>query len=199
MRQSSFPRSGVLVLGLNSIQSLLPSTLISQAESLLEGHRIEDAVGLADQQRKKIEGKITVDDDEVMVFTVQQAFSSDTIQVEELHYVYQRIGFQCLSETLFEDAGNHLFSGNIDPRALISYFPDLRGLMFGASDTLDIHTGVAEHMPREASIDDMSECYQCHILFFSLSLFNFFNFSLSTRPLSYPNSTSHVPRCRRRN
>lgn len=65
MRHSTFPRSGVLILGPNTIQSLLPSTLISQAESLLESHRIEDAVSLVDQQRKKIEGKLEVDDDEV--------------------------------------------------------------------------------------------------------------------------------------
>jgi hypothetical protein len=54
-----------LILASNSIQSLLPSTLISQAESLLESHRIDDAVGLVDQQRKKIEGKLKVDEDEV--------------------------------------------------------------------------------------------------------------------------------------
>jgi len=70
MRQSTFPRSGVLVVGANYIQSLLPSTLRSQAESLLESHRIEDAIGLADQQRKKLESNLTVDDDEVCSITI---------------------------------------------------------------------------------------------------------------------------------
>lgn len=64
MRQPVFPRSGVLVLGGNSIQSLVPSTIISQVESLLDSHRIEDAVDLADQRRKKLEGTISVDEDE---------------------------------------------------------------------------------------------------------------------------------------
>ena len=63
----TFPRSGVLILGPNSVQSLLSTTLISQAESLLESHRIEDAVGLVNQRRKKIEGKLEVDNDEVGV------------------------------------------------------------------------------------------------------------------------------------
>lgn len=71
--------------------------------------------------------------------------------------MYQRIGFQCLSETLFEDAGNNLFAGDLDPRALISYYPELRGGLFSDSDTLDVYAGVAEHMPREASIDDISK------------------------------------------
>lgn len=64
-KQPVFPRSNVLVLGPNSIQSLVPSTLISQAESLLESHRLEDVYNLADQRRKKLEESLTVDEDEV--------------------------------------------------------------------------------------------------------------------------------------
>jgi hypothetical protein len=62
---STFPRSGVLILGSTSIQSLVPSTLISQIESLLEAHRIEDAVDLVDQRRKKLQSEVAVNDDEV--------------------------------------------------------------------------------------------------------------------------------------
>jgi len=65
MKASSFPRSSVLVLGPNSIQSLVPSTVISQVESLLESHRLEDAYNLADQRRKKLEESINIDEDEV--------------------------------------------------------------------------------------------------------------------------------------
>ncbi|KII87677.1 hypothetical protein PLICRDRAFT_54749 [Plicaturopsis crispa FD-325 SS-3] len=139
LRQSTFPRSGVLVLGPNSVQSLLPSTLISQAESLLESHRIEEATQLADQQWKRLQGKPAMDSDES----------------DELQYVYQRIGFQCLGETLFEDAGRALFAGELDPRILVSYFPELRGSLFEPTDALDVFAGVAEHMPPEASIDDL--------------------------------------------
>jgi vacuolar protein sorting-associated protein 3 len=67
MRHSTFPRSGVLIISPNSIQSLLPSTLISQVESLLASHRIEDAIGLADQQRKKIQARVKIDNDEVSI------------------------------------------------------------------------------------------------------------------------------------
>lgn len=65
MRRSTSPRPGVFAQSLNAFQSLLPPTFTSQAESLLEGHQIQDAVVLADQQRKKIEGKLTINDDEV--------------------------------------------------------------------------------------------------------------------------------------
>ncbi|KAF8212185.1 hypothetical protein K438DRAFT_1957954 [Mycena galopus ATCC 62051] len=135
---STFPKSGILLLG-NSVQSLVPSTLISQAESLLDSHRIEEAVDLADQQRKKLQGNVIVDEDEA----------------EELRYVYQRIGFQCFTETLFEDAGKNLFNGDLDPRVLVSYYPELRGSLFNAEDTMDVYAGVAECMPKDASVDDI--------------------------------------------
>ncbi|KAJ6596948.1 hypothetical protein DFH09DRAFT_106793 [Mycena vulgaris] len=135
---STFPKSGILLLG-NSVQSLVPSTLISQAESLLDSHRIEEAVDLADQQRKKLQGNVTVDEDEA----------------DELRYVYQRIGFQCFTETLFEDAGKNFFNGDLDPRVLVSYYPELRGSLFDANDTMDMYAGVAERMPSEVSADEI--------------------------------------------
>ncbi|KAI0052121.1 hypothetical protein FA95DRAFT_1602084 [Auriscalpium vulgare] len=138
-RRPTFPRSSVLVLGSNFVQSLLPTTAISQAESLLESHRIADVVELLDQLRKKVQSKFVVDEDEV----------------EELHYIYQRIGFQCFLETRFEDAGYNLFEGNLDPRVLISYFPDLRGALLSSSDELDMFSGIAEHMPPYDSVDDI--------------------------------------------
>ncbi|KIY53310.1 hypothetical protein FISHEDRAFT_63459 [Fistulina hepatica ATCC 64428] len=131
--------SGILLFGQNFLQSLVPATLISRIESLLEEHRVQDAVDLADQQRRKLEGNLKVKEQEL----------------DELRYVYQRIGFQCFTETLFEDAGNHLFNGEVDPRLLISYFPDLRGNLFADRDSLDVFSGVVEHMPRESSVDDI--------------------------------------------
>ncbi|KAF9261696.1 hypothetical protein L218DRAFT_930596 [Marasmius fiardii PR-910] len=136
---STFPRSQVLVLGHNSVQSLVPATLISQVESLLENHRVKDAADLADQQRKKIQSNIIVNEDEI----------------EELHYVCQRIGFQCFTETLFEDAGIHFFDGELDPRLLVSYYPELRGNLFTEGDKIDVFAGVAEHMPKQRSIDEI--------------------------------------------
>ncbi|KAJ6630857.1 hypothetical protein B0H10DRAFT_1983437 [Mycena sp. CBHHK59/15] len=143
---STFPKSGILLLG-NSVQSLVPSTLISQAESLLDSHRIEEAVDLADQQRKKLQGSVVVDEDEA----------------DELRYVYQRIGFQCFTETLFEDAGKNLFNGDLDPRVLVSYYPELRGALFSASDTMDVFAGVAERMPADISVDDIIRNYSPYL------------------------------------
>ncbi|KAJ8481088.1 hypothetical protein ONZ45_g15430 [Pleurotus djamor] len=147
MFNGAFPRSSVLILGAQQIHALLPSTLISQVESLLAAHRIQDAIDLADQRRRKLQESITLDEDEA----------------DELRYAYQRIGFQCLRETMFEDAGNNFLNGDLDPRLLVSYYPELRGSLFGSEDSLDVFSGVAEHMPEEASVDDIIMNYSPHL------------------------------------
>ena len=55
--------------------------------------------------------------------------------------------------------------GELDPRALLSYYPEFTGSLFETDESVDIFSGVAERMPPEASIDDISEycppvCYQ---------------------------------------
>jgi hypothetical protein len=82
--------------------------------------------------------------------------SQTLCKADELAYIYQRIGFQCLLETRFEDAGFCLFQGELDPRILISYFPELRGTLLDANPTLEIFSGIAERMPPYDSIDDIS-------------------------------------------
>ncbi|KAF8690330.1 hypothetical protein AX14_003009 [Amanita brunnescens Koide BX004] len=131
--------SAILLLGSASIQSLVPSTLISQVESPLDSHRYEEAIDLADQQLRK----------------VQQAPPDATSleQVEELNYVYQLIGFQCFAETRFDDAGKLFTKGNLDPRLLVSYYPGLRGGLFSSDDQVDVFQGVADKMPTEDSVE----------------------------------------------
>jgi len=88
--------------------------------------------------------------------TTASPLSLKLLQEDEQAYVYQRIGFQCLLETRFEDAGFCLFQGELDPRILISYFPELRGALLDADPTVDVFSGIAECMPPYDSIDDIS-------------------------------------------
>ncbi|PIL23200.1 hypothetical protein GSI_14509 [Ganoderma sinense ZZ0214-1] len=147
LQYPNFPRANVLVFGSNVVQALLPSTLISQADALLLAHRLEDVADLAEQQRKKLQSVLNVERHEA----------------DELRYVNQRLGFQCFTETLFEDAGNRLYEGELDPRILVSYYPELRGNLFSEDDTVDIMAGVAEYMPQEDSVDDIIRNYSPHL------------------------------------
>lgn len=113
-------------------------------------------------------------------------------KAEELCYVYQRIGFHCLNETLFQDAGKNLFNGDMDPRLLISYYPNLRGSLFTADDIMDVFAGVAEHMPTDHSVDDISKSF-----FRLLPLRPFlFRLILATFPLPPLTSCPSLPHCR---
>ena len=67
---SAFPRSNVLIIGSNSIHSLLPATLIAQADALLERHRLEEAVDLADKQLKRLQARVSVSTEEVCYYAV---------------------------------------------------------------------------------------------------------------------------------
>jgi len=144
--------STVLLLGSSSIQSLVPSTLISQVESLLDSHRYEGAIDLADQQLRKLQLQTPPD----TTFPGSMPLQASE-QVEELNYVYQRIGFQCFTETRFDDAGKLFANGNLDPRLLVSYYAGLRGRLFSTEDQVDVFQGVADKMPTEDSVEDIGE------------------------------------------
>ena len=65
LQYPNFPRANVLVYGSNTVQALLPSTLISQADALLLAHRLEDVADLAEQQRKRLQSMLNVERHEV--------------------------------------------------------------------------------------------------------------------------------------
>jgi len=95
-----------------------------------------------------------------------------------MRYVYQLIGIQCFAETRFEDAGKALFNGDLDPRVIVSYFPDVVGRMFGDEDEMSVFRGVKERMPSEGSVDDLSEslssfpfCISNHFFRFTLTFY----------------------------
>lgn len=162
--------SAVLLLGSSSIQSLVPSSLISQVESLLDSHRYEEAIDLADQQLRKL----------------QLQPSDAVLEVEELNYVYQRIGFQCFAETRFDDAGKLFANGNLDPRLLVSYYPGLRGRLFSSGDQVDLFQGVADKMPTEDSVEEIGEsAFSCFIpMNIILHSYSWFPAILTTSTLS---------------
>ena len=83
---------------------------------------------------------------------------SSFVQQEELSYLQQRLGLRCLTSTLFEDAGNRLFRGKLDPRILIDLFPDLIGTTLDNSSDIRIFAGIREHLPT-TSVDEISEFF----------------------------------------
>ena len=81
----------------------------------------------------------------------------------ELDYIYLRLALKCLSETLFDDAGEHFFRSHADPRLLIRLFPDLCGsLILPPNDTVEVFTAVESQLLSATTIDELSEfLYSC--------------------------------------
>jgi len=181
----AFPHSNVLLISADAVHSLLPLTLISQIGALLELHKIKRAVELAEQHRKRLNrGPNAIDNVEVRPNVRPRTFHlyPYVLQAQELRFVYQRIGFACFQDTLFEDAGMHLLAGDLDPRILISYFPDLRGTLFKPGDTVEVFAGVTKYLPVAQSVDEISEWSS----FAKPSPPLRFNTSLSSSPLPVP-------------
>ncbi|KAG2156877.1 uncharacterized protein EDB93DRAFT_1126150 [Suillus bovinus] len=135
MRHSPFPRSSILVYGQDTVHSLVQLTVISQVEALLENNHIEDAANLVNN------------------FASVQALDSD--EVETLEYIHQAIAFSLFSQTRFVDAAPHFLAGGLDPRILVSYFPELSRPLFIDGEEADMYDGIAKRMPIEANVDDL--------------------------------------------
>lgn len=143
MRHSSFPRSSILVYGQHTIHSLVQSTVIAQVEALLENNRIEDAADLT------------------KTFASGQTLDSD--EVETLEYIHQSIAFALFSQTRFVEAAPHFLAGALDPRVLVSYFPELSRPLLADGEEAEVYDGISKRMPIEANVDDLIRNYSPHL------------------------------------
>jgi len=161
-QHSTFPRSHLLILGPNSIQSLLPVTPISQAEALLESHRIEDVIQLADEQRKKVQSRLIVDANEVrLVSSIFIPVSASTVYLGTLcRWMNSRTSTRKSASGACSRRGSRTqasaLPGGARPAHPHLVLPDLRGALLDAEPTLDVFSGVAECLPPYDSIDDIS-------------------------------------------
>ncbi|CAE7215844.1 unnamed protein product [Rhizoctonia solani] len=142
---TSYARSRILLTSNNGIQSLVPTTLLSQAESLLGSGREKDVVRLLDIVRKK---------------------TSDEDQDVQVRYIYTQLGYAKLRETHFEEAGNYFFRAEVDARALIRLFPDLcEGLpeYNNPEETMPVFKGLEETVRATKSVEETVHNYSPHL------------------------------------
>ncbi|CAE6389410.1 unnamed protein product [Rhizoctonia solani] len=142
---TSYARSRILLTSNNAIQSLVPTTLLSQAESLLGAGREKDVIRLLDVVRKK---------------------TGDEYQDVQIRYIYTQLGYTKLCETHFEEAGNYFFRAETDARALIRLFPDLcEGLpeYNNPEETIPIFKGLEETVRGLESVEETVRNYSPHL------------------------------------
>ncbi|KAG0343263.1 hypothetical protein BG004_005429 [Podila humilis] len=99
----------VLVAGRENVSALVTTPLILHADGLLRNGRVEEALVLSEKTTTTL--------------------SADNLHSErlqhELDYIYQKSGLIYLGETLFDDAFALFQRGKMDPRVVISLFPDV--------------------------------------------------------------------------
>ncbi|KAF9519333.1 hypothetical protein BS47DRAFT_1288489 [Hydnum rufescens UP504] len=139
----SFLETKILVAGTEGLQALVPSTLLSRAETLLQESRIDEVEKLASSQpHAAVDGAID--------------FLTSPQKAVELDYIYLRLALKCLSETLFDTAGEHFFKSHADPRLLIRLFPDLRGsLILPPNDVVEVFATVESQLSSTDTIDEI--------------------------------------------
>ena len=198
----TFEQSNILLISDNSIQALLPATLLSQADALLESRRVEDAIDLADQsQRKLLVGggggggsRLGFGSSNNNNSGSPSPSTSLPEAQEEVRYVYQRAGFMCFGETRFEEAGRYLLTGETDPRLVTKWFPELTGGLFRPrkrrqgkdgglereeemGEFVQVFAGVASHLPKAKSVDEIGE-YTCSTDISPFPFYFFFSLSI---------------------
>ncbi|KAG9103951.1 hypothetical protein FRC06_006736 [Ceratobasidium sp. 370] len=134
---TTYARARTLLVANNAIQSLVPATLLSQAESLLGASRTKDVLRLLEGVRKK---------------------GGDEDQDMQVRYIYTKIAYAQLGQTEFEEAGNNFFRAETDARALIRLFPDLCGSLPEYSrqdETMPVFRGLESVVRSVGSIEEI--------------------------------------------
>ncbi|KAF9428575.1 transforming growth factor, beta receptor associated protein 1 [Podila epigama] len=99
----------VLIAGKESVSALVTTPLVLHADGLLKQGYVEEAL---------------VHSEKTMTTLSADNLHSERLQ-QELNYIYQKSGLIYMGETLFDDAFTLLQRGKIDPRAVVSLFPDV--------------------------------------------------------------------------
>ncbi|ORZ12536.1 vacuolar sorting protein 39 domain 2-domain-containing protein [Lobosporangium transversale] len=99
----------ILIAGKDSVSALVTTPLVLHADMLLQQGRVEEALLLSEKTIATISS---------------ENLHRERLQME-LDYIHQKSGLIYLGETLFDDAFGLFQRGRMDPRVLISIFPDV--------------------------------------------------------------------------
>jgi hypothetical protein len=154
-RRPTFSRSRVMLQCNNSAYLLTLRSRITQVEELIDMHRLSECKALLDKRPTSVSG--SPDPDEVRVCALDCGPSLSYItQADELRFLQLMLGYRYFTATTFEDAGTWLYRGQLDPRILISHFPELMGTLLDPQTKYEVFAGLRDHIP-SSSIDDISK------------------------------------------
>ncbi|QRV91636.1 vacuolar protein-sorting-associated protein 39 [Ceratobasidium sp. AG-Ba] len=138
---TTYARARTVLVSNDAIQSLVPATLLSQAESLLSAGRTKDVLRLLESVKKK---------------------GGDEDQDMQVRYIYTQIAYSQLAQSEFEEAGNNFFRAETDARALIRLFPDLCDGLLEFSrqeETMPVFRGLEDVVRNAGGIEETVRNY----------------------------------------
>ena len=132
-----------LVVNDNGLQAVAPTPVVIQLEQLCADRRMDEAMKLVDEERRKgRRGEIDGD----------KATHQATMRLLHLY-----LACHLLLETMFEKAGEYFHKGKVDPRLLVRLYPALRGKTIGSAEEVETLDGLAKVFEEMPPISDISE------------------------------------------
>lgn len=132
-----------LVVGPNGLQSVAPTPVISRLESFCAENKVDQAIALVDEERRKgRRGEIDAD--------------KPTHQ-GTLRYLHLYLAGHLMSRGVFAKAGDYFARGKVDPRVLVRVYDSLRGKLIGSAEEIEVHEGLKGVLTSMPPLSEISE------------------------------------------
>ncbi|KAL1413618.1 hypothetical protein Q8F55_001393 [Vanrija albida] len=129
-----------LLVGRHTVQGLAPTPVVLRLEHLCSQRRMEEAIALVDDERRK--GRRGE-------FDGDKATHSATMRLLHLY-----LACQLLLDTVFERAGDYLLRGKIDPRLIVRLYPAYRGKLIGTAEEVEVFDGLKPIFENMGTIEE---------------------------------------------
>ncbi|KAF9917492.1 hypothetical protein FBU30_000717, partial [Linnemannia zychae] len=128
----------ILFAGKDTVSALITTPLVLHADNLLQNGRVEEALLLSEKATATIS---------------EENRHRERLQYE-LDFINQKSGLIYLEETLFGDAFGLFLRGGIDPRAIISLFPDVLQ-QENILDDVKLFQGIRDLLNQRGTLQDI--------------------------------------------
>ncbi|OCF40481.1 hypothetical protein I317_05719 [Kwoniella heveanensis CBS 569] len=130
-----------LIIGRHTIQSLTPTPVILRLEALCSERKMEEAISLVDDERRRgRRGEIDVD---------------KSTHQSTMRYMHLYLAAHLLEEAMFDKAQDYWIRGKVDPRILVRCYTDLRGKVIGSEEEVDSYAGLQKVLEDMPSVEEI--------------------------------------------
>ena len=131
-----------LVVGPNGLQSVAPTPVILRLEDFCAEGRMDEAIVLVDEERRKgRRGEIDAD---------------KSTHQGTLRYLHTYLAGHLMARGSFAKAGEYFMKAKIDPRILVRIYASLRGKLIGSAEEVEVCEGLKDVLVSMPPLSDIS-------------------------------------------